>query len=138
MNDVFKAIVDWFNADADLLESIPGGLWLQEAPPKDPAGTRPLPRPYAVFFGLGNDFTFTSGDPYIDIHGVQFSVFGNTQEATEAGRAALRSRFDAQKLTMTGGASCMMCLPAGQSLTKETDETWHATIDYEIQVNRSL
>ena len=135
--DLFAAIRSWWLADATLVAAVPGGIYLAQAPPKDGAG-RPISKPYAVMVDLGNSFEFTSGTPYIDNHGMQISIFSTTEDQAEAARAALRSRFDAQKIEITGAASCMMCLPEAQEVTRETDNTWHTRVDYMIAIFRSL
>ena len=124
-------------ADAALVAAVSGDLYLAQAPPKL-LGSRPISKPYAVMVDLGNSFEFTSGTPYIDTHGIQFSIFSATQAEGETARAALRARFDAQKITIDGTASCMMTLPEAEETTREDDNIWHTRIDYQIKVHRSL
>ena len=135
--DLFAAVKSWFDADGALTAAVPGGLYLAQVPPKDATG-RPIPRPYAVMVDLGNSFEFTSGTPYIDTHGIQISIFSTTQAEGETARAALRSKFDAQKITILGGASTMMCLPEAQETTREDNNIWHTRVDYTIAVFRNL
>ena len=137
MSDLFEAIRTFWLLDAALVAAVPGGLYLSQAPPKD-AMNRPIARPYAVLVDLGGSFEFTSGTPYIDTSGVQFSIFSTTQAGGETARAALRSAFDAQKITMPGAASCMMMLPEAEELTREDDNLWHTRVDYTIAVFRNL
>jgi len=135
--DLFTAIRDWWMADAALVAAVPGGLFLAQAPPQN-IGSRPIDRPYAVMVDLGNSFEFTSGTPYIDTHGIQFSIFSTTQATGETARAALRARFDAQKIAIAGAASCIMTLPEAEEITREDDNIWHTRVDYQIQVHRTL
>jgi len=136
--DLFEAIQDWFADDTILSAAIPGGLWLIQAPPKNADG-RPIARPYAVLVDLGNSFEFTSGEPYIDTHAVQFSIFSTTQATGETARAALRARFDAVKIPIdTAETSVMMCLPEAGETTREDNNIWHTRIDYVIQIHRVL
>ena len=137
MSDLFTAIRTTWLADAALLGAVPGGLFLAQAPPKDAMG-RPIPRPYAVMVDLGNSFEFTSGTPYIDTHGVQISIFSDTQAEGETARSALRSQFDAQKFAIAGADSCMMCLPETEEVTREDNNIWHTRVDYTIAVFRNL
>ncbi len=139
MTDLFTAIRNWFISDSELLAAIPGGIYLIQAPPKDSDG-RPIPRPYAVMVDLGNSFEFTSGAPYIDNHGIQFSIFSTTQAQGETARVAMRARFDAQKIPIGGESetSVMMCLPEAEETTREDDNIWHTRVDYMINVHRSL
>ncbi len=135
--DLFAAVKSWFDADASLAAAVPGGLYLTQAPPKDPTG-RPIPRPYAVMVDLGNSFEFTSGTPYIDTHDIQISIFSTTQAEGETARLALRSKFDAQKITIGGGASTMMTLPEAEETTREDNNIWHTRVDYTIAIFRNL
>lgn len=137
MSDLFTAIRTAWLADATLSGAVPGGLFLAQAPPKDAMG-RPIPRPYAVMIDLGNSFAFTSGTPYIDTHGIQISIFSDTQATGETARAAMRSEFDAQKIAMVGGDSVMMCLPESEEVTREDNNVWHTRVDYTISVFRNL
>ncbi len=137
MSDLFEAIRTFWLMDAVLIAAVPGGLYLSQAPPKDTMN-RPIARPYAVLVDLGGSFEFTSGEPYIDSSGVQFSIYSTTQADGETARAALRGRFDAQKIPMPGGVSCMMILPEAEELTREDDNLWHTRVDYMIKVHRTL
>ena len=137
MSDLFTTIRTTWMANAALIGAAPGGLFLTQAPPKDAMG-RPIPRPYAVMVDLGNSFEFTSGTPYIDTHGIQVSIFSDTQAEGETARAALRGEFDAQKIAMPGAASCMMCLPESEEVTREDNNIWHTRVDYTIAVFRNL
>ncbi len=131
MSDVFEAI------RTVILGFAPGGVFLAQAPPKD-AMNRPIPKPYAVMVDLGNSFEFTSGTPYIDTHGVQISIFSNTQESGETVRAAMRGGLDAVKIAIPGAASCMMCLPESEEITREDNNIWHTRVDYQIAIFRNL
>ena len=131
MSDLFEAI------RTTILGLAPGGVFLAQAPPKDEMG-RPIPKPYAVMVDLGNSFEFTSGTPYIDTHGVQISIFSDTQAQGETVRAAMRGVLDAVKITMPGAASCMMCLPEAEEVTREDDNVWHTRVDYTIAIFRNL
>lgn len=135
--DFFEAIYATWMADAALIGAVPGGLFLAQAPPKDVMG-RPIARPYAVMIDLGNSLEFTSGTPYVDTHGVQISIFSDTQAEGKTARAALRNEFDAQKIPMGGADSCMMCLPEAEELTREDNNVWHTRVDYTIAVFRNL
>ncbi len=137
MSDLFTAIRTRWLADVAIIAAVPGGLYLTQAPPKDPTG-RPIARPYAVMVDLGNSFEFTSGTPYIDSHGIQLSIFSTTQAQGETARAALRSSFDAVKIPIDGAASCIMCLPEAEETTREDNNIWHTRVDYMIKVHRSL
>ncbi|KKN45137.1 hypothetical protein LCGC14_0685900 [marine sediment metagenome] len=137
MSDVFTAVRSRWLADAAIVAAVPGGLYLAQAPPKDGAG-RPIERPYAVLVDLGNSFEWTSGTPYIDSHGIQISIFSTTQAEGETARAALRSSFDAVKISIDGSASCIMCLPEAEETTREDNNIWHTRVDYMIKVHRSL
>ncbi len=135
---LFEAIRTWWLADSTLSAAVAGGLYLSQAPPKLGLD-RPIIMPYAVMVDLGNSFEFSSGTPYIDSHAVQFSIFSTTQAEGETARAALRSRFDAEKITLDGGFdSVMMMLPEAEETTREDDNIWHTRVDYQIQVHRVL
>jgi hypothetical protein len=139
MTDLFTALRNWFISSAELTAACPGGVYLTQAPPTI-SGGRPIPKPYAVMVDLGNSFEFTSGDPYIDTHGVQFSIFSITQAQGETARAALRSRFDAKRVPIGGDPETLivMMLPVAEETTREDDNIWHTRIDYTITVHRSL
>ena len=131
-------MTDLFTAIRTVIAGLtPGGVFLAQAPPKDAMG-RPIPRPYAVMVDLGNSFEFTSGTPYIDTHGVQISIFSDTQADGETVRAAMRTLLDAQKIAIPGVASCMMCLPEAEEVTREDNNVWHTRVDYTIAVFRNL
>ena len=131
MSDLFAAI------RTVILGLAPGGVYLAQAPPKDAMG-RPIPKPYAVMVDLGNSFEFTSGTPYIDTHGVQISIFSDTQESGETVRTAMRGVLDAVKITIPGAAECMMCLPESEEITREDNNIWHTRVDYQIAIFRNL
>ncbi len=131
MSDLFEAI------RTALAGIALGGVFLAQAPPKDGLG-RPISRPYVVMVDLGNSFEFTSGTPYIDTHGVQISIFSDTQAEGETVRAVMRTALDAQKIAIPGAASCMMCLPEAEEVTREDDNIWHTRVDYTIALFRNL
>ena len=131
MSDLFEAI------RTVILGLAPGGVYLAQAPPKDAMG-RPIPKPYAVMVDLGNSFEFTSGTPYIDTHGVQISIFSNTQASGETVRVAMRALLDGEKIAIPSADSCMMCLPESEELTREDNNIWHTRVDYQIAIFRNL
>ena len=137
MSDLFTAIRNAWLADAALVAAVPGSLFLSQAPPKD-ALNRPIARPYAVMVDLGNSFEFTSGTPYIDTHGVQISIFSDTQAQGETVRVAMRGVLDGVKIAIPGADSCMMCLPESEELTREDNNIWHTRVDYTIALFRNL
>ena len=131
MSDLFEAI------RTVILGFAPGGVYLAQAPPKD-AMNRPIVKPYAVMVDLGNGFEFTSGTPYIDTHGVQISVYSDTKAQGETAKVGMWGVLAGVKIAIPGAASCMMCLPESEEVTREDNNIWHTRVDYTIALFRNL
>lgn len=138
MNDLLTAIQNHFRADAVLAAAVPGGLFNVTAPPQM-GSTKPISEPYAVAVPLGSSPNMTSGDPYVETYGIQFSIFGANPAQVETARTAFRQRFDKANCIMFGDDTyCLAVMPQSETLEREEDGTWHASIDYEFMVQRNV
>ena len=134
--EVLTAVRTLFNQSGATSSLFPN-LYLSLAP-----DLKEFPR--CVLTVVNSTPTYNTGNTAVTSVGVQFSVFtdANTEEGGDiqalSGIAAIKGVFDFSSLTFGGGVTNVVVMRTNEGLMREDEQTWHAFVEYQIEVNEPL
>ena len=130
---IFKAIMDKYNASAELVAALDGGMHLFRHPQQH---NQPDIYPYCVFFPVSSvaEYTFTEE---ADNNLVQFSIYDDSDGASSIMDAGdiLKSVYDFATLTVTGYDH--ICMMREYSELFKEDGFWHYVITYRLEIQKA-
>lgn len=130
---IFKAIMDKFNASAELTAALDGGMFLIDFPQQH---NEPDIYPYCVFFPVSDVKEYTFSEQADNVL-IQFSIYDNDDGVATVQDAGdiLKSVYDFATLTVSGyNHICMM--QEFSDLYKE-DGFWHYVITYRLEIQKA-